>query len=248
MDYVLKDSILPPILKNKVNFEVMGKNEWYHVSSLDKMHNDSLTLYLGNLPNGKHYPLLETRPGSLAYIRQTVDMKDRKEMRFENGDINAFAKVIDSVLNPEKEKLVFVSDPVGMPFAISGALRASIIASLNKKDVDVVIDLYEQTPDGKYMALAEDVQRASFSKDRTKRQLLKPDKPETINLDGSFITSRQLQKGSRIIITIGINKSPSWQINYGSGKDVSDETIKDASEPFVINWYNSSFITLPILK
>jgi uncharacterized protein len=248
MDYVLKDSIRPPILKDRVNFEVMGKNEWRHVSSPDKMHNDSLTLYLGNLPDGKHYPLLETRPLSLAYVRQTVDMKDRKEMRFKNGDINAFAKVIDSVLNPEKEKLVFVSDPVEMPFAISGALRASIIASINKKDVDVVIDLYEQTPDGKYMALAEDVQRASFSRDRTKRQLLKPDKPETINLDGSFITCRQFQKGSRIIITVGINKNPSWQINYGSGKDVSDETIKDAAEPFVINWYNSSSITLPILK
>ena len=70
MDHVLKDSILPPILKNKVNFEVMGNNEWRHVSSLDKMHNDTLTLYLGNVANGRNYPLLKAKP-------QTTDNKDR---------------------------------------------------------------------------------------------------------------------------------------------------------------------------
>ena len=82
----------------------------------------------------------------------------------------------------------------------------------------------------------------------SKRQLLQPGKVETININHTFITSKQLQKGSRIIITIGANKSPAWQVNYGTGKDVSDQTIKDAAVPLQIKWYNSSWVKLPVLR
>jgi len=47
---------------------------------------------------------------------------------------------------------------------------------------------------------------------------------------------------------MGVNKNPNWQINYGTGKDVSDETIKDAANPMKIKWYSSSCIKVPILK
>lgn len=247
-DHVLKDSSLPAILKDRVNFEVMGKNEWRHVHSLDKMYNDSLVFYLGNTLSGKQYSLSKTKPVTPGFIAQTVDMTDRSDVRIKNGDIDAFPLLIDSVLNPEKEKLVFVSEPVDQPFAISGASTISILASINKKDIDLVVDLYEETPEGNYFALSEAMQRASYAKDRTKRQLLQPGKPETIDIARTFITSRQLQKGSRIVMTIGVNKSPSWQVNYGTGKDVSDETVTDAGAPFQIKWYNSSWIKLPILK
>jgi uncharacterized protein len=247
-DHVLKDSSMPAILKDKVNFEVMGTNEWKHVSSLSKMHNDSLIFYLDNTANGKQYMLLKTKPTKPGFIAQTVDMADRSDMRFREDDVIAFTQIIDSTLNPEKEKLVFISEPVDKPFAISGSLSASIVASINKKDIDLVLDLYEQTPDGKFFALNETVQRASYAKDRTKRQLLQPDKIETININQTFVTSKQLQKGSRIIVTIGVNKSPNWQVNYGTGQDVSDETIKDAAVPLQIKWYNSSWIALPVLR
>ncbi len=35
------------------------------------------------------------------------------------------------------------------------------------------------------------------------------------------------------------------QLNYGTGKNVSDETIKDAKEPLQVKWYNDSFIEIP---
>jgi predicted acyl esterase len=127
-------------------------------------------------------------------------------------------------------------------------LVASILASINKKDMDIVIDLYEQLPDGRYLALNENVQRVSYVKDHNQRQLLKPGNVERISIENNFITSIRLEKGSRIIILLGINKSNQWQINYGTGKDVSDETIKDAGVPMEIKWYNDSYIQLPILR
>jgi hypothetical protein len=249
MDYVLKDSSRPAILKDRVNFEVMGKNEWRHVSSLDKMHNDSLIFYLGSTPDGKQqYSLSKSKPDKPGYIQQTVDFKERSDIRFKEGQIDAFQKLIDSTLVPEKEKLVFISEQVEKPFAISGSAKASINVNINKKDLDLVMDIYEQTPDGKFFALNENLQRASYAGSRERRQLLEPGKVNTIKLSNTFITSRQLQKGSRIIVLIGANKSPEWQMNYGTGKDVSDETIKDAAIPLEIKWYNDGYIQFPILK
>ena len=45
-DYTLKDSSRPAFLKDKVNYEVMGSNEWKHGPSLQAISNDTLTFYL----------------------------------------------------------------------------------------------------------------------------------------------------------------------------------------------------------
>jgi len=47
---------------------------------------------------------------------------------------------------------------------------------------------------------------------------------------------------------LGINKSPAWQVNYGTGKDVSEETIADAEVPMQIRWYNTSTIKIPVWR
>ena len=60
------------------------------------------------------------------------------------------------------------------------------------------------------------------------------------------MTSRQLKPDSRIVVLLNIIKQPDLQINYGTGKDVSDETIADAGEPLHINWFGDSFIDLPV--
>jgi len=62
------------------------------------------------------------------------------------------------------------------------------------------------------------------------------------------LTSRVLQPGSRIVVLINVLKEPDMQINYGTGKDVSDETIAAAGEPLKIQWFGDSFIDLPVWK
>jgi len=60
--------------------------------------------------------------------------------------------------------------------------------------------------------------------------------------------SKKIEKGSKLVLLVGVNNSKSWQVNYGSGKDVSDETIKDANEPLEIKWYNDSYVEIPVYK
>ena len=242
-DHVLKDSSLPAILSNKVNFEVMGANKWQHVSSFSEISNDSITFYLGNNSNDKYYPLLPARPSATGFINQAVDFKERTVDSA--GDDSE--GLIDSTLN-SKKNLVFISAPLQHAATFSGSVRISLKLLTNKKDADIVMHLYQQMPDGKYFSLNSSIQRASYSKDRTKRQLLHPGKIETVNLNKNFLTSIQMPEGSRFVLTIGINRSPDWQINYGSGKDVSQETLADAAVPMEVRWYNDSKVIIPILK
>jgi hypothetical protein len=35
-------------------------------------------------------------------------------------------------------------------------------------------------------------------------------------------------------------------VNYGTGKDVSDESIADAKEPLHVKWHTDSFVEVPL--
>ncbi|RKR04700.1 hypothetical protein C8C82_4365 [Flavobacterium sp. 81] len=213
-NYTLKDGKRPEILKDKVNFEIMGKNEWKSVPSLDKMHNQEITFYLDNA-NSK-YSLQKTAPKKPIAINQTVDFKDRSEISiYQDDSVSGFPRVIDSILRTEKQLLIFESDALTENTIISGSIKAALKININKKDLDIELQLYEKTADGHYFALTNNIQRASLAKDRTKRQLLTPNKTETIELNQNYIVSKQLQKGSKIVIALGANKNPNWEVNYG---------------------------------
>jgi len=49
-------------------------------------------------------------------------------------------------------------------------------------------------------------------------------------------------------MVLGINKRPDREINYGTGHDVSEESIADGKIPLKISWYNDSYIDIPVRK
>ena len=62
------------------------------------------------------------------------------------------------------------------------------------------------------------------------------------------MTSKKISKGSRLVVVVNGIKDPFSEINYGTGKDVSEETIKDAKEPLIIKWYGESYLEIPVMK
>jgi putative CocE/NonD family hydrolase len=241
-DYILKDSSKPAILKDKVNYQVMGTNEWKHAPSLSKMNNDTMTFYLSNVRVAADYKLA-TKPENTEFIRQEIDFKDRTDTIQGPEEVN----IIDSVLHVSNS-LSFVSQTFDKPFEINGAFTGTLMASINKKDMDVTIKLYELMPGGKYFALSNFLGRASYAKDKSKRQLLHPGKIESIPYSKTFFVSKKISAGSKLVVLLAINKSPDWEINYGTGKDVSVEMISDAKEPLEIKWYGNSSIKIPVYK
>ena len=51
-DHVFKGGAMPPLLKDRVNYEVMGANEWRHAASLEAMAGGSLKFYLDAAASG----------------------------------------------------------------------------------------------------------------------------------------------------------------------------------------------------
>ncbi|NQY34669.1 MAG: hypothetical protein HRT37_06840 [Alteromonadaceae bacterium] len=76
--------------------------------------------------------------------------------------------------------------------------------------------------------------------------MLTPGKKETLAFNNTHMISKKIEKSSRIVLLLNANKHNQDQINYGTGKEINGETIADAKEPLSIQWFNNSFIKLPI--
>jgi predicted acyl esterase len=144
--------------------------------------------------------------------------------------------------------VVFESPSFDRATDISGLFSGQLDFVINKKDFDFQIQLYEHTPDGKYVELSWYIARSSYVADRTRRHLLTPGIRQRLKFTSGRLMSRRFEPGSRLIVQLLLLKSPTAEINSGSGRDVSAETIADAGPPLAIKWYNSSYIDMPISR
>jgi putative CocE/NonD family hydrolase len=241
-DYVFKGGKKPELLKDKVNYEVMGANQWKHAPSLDAMSNGSLHFYLSAVRSRNVYRLSEQRPSGEASIPQEIDLADR-------GDVDrpSSGLIIDKTLDTHNG-ISFVSEPMKQVTEVTGLFSGQVDFITNKKDIDFNLALYELMPTGEYFQLSYYMARASYAKDRSHRQLLVPGKRQRITFKSGRLTSRKFQAGSRLVVVLSIIKEPDMQIDYGTGKDVSDESIADAKVPLRIKWYGSSYVDVPVWK
>jgi putative CocE/NonD family hydrolase len=243
-DYIFKGSPKPALLKDRVNYEVMGANEWKHSPTLAAMGSQTLRFHLSAMHNGDAYRLSEQKPAGDAFITQTINFADRSDVDRispSSGDI------VDKNLDTWNA-LAFVSDPLLKPTELSGLFSGRLDFITNKKDLDFQISLYELTPKGEYFQLSYYWSRASYVQDLSQRHLLKPGLHQQLNFKSGRLTSRKFQQGSRLVVLLSGIRQPQVQINYGTGKDVSDETIADAKEPLKIQWFDDSFIDIPIWR
>ena len=193
--------------------------------------------------SGDAYRLSERNPETTTTVAQAVDLADRTDVdrRSPGGGI------IDTAIDTWNG-VAFVSNPLQSPIEISGLFSGRLEFITNKRDFDLNISLYELTSKSEYVLLSTYWARASAVGDLANRRLLTPGKRERLDFRSVRLTSRRTEPGSRIVVLINIIKQPDLQINYGTGKDVSDETIADAGEPLRIRWFGDSFIDIPIRK
>ncbi|TLX26421.1 CocE/NonD family hydrolase [Chryseobacterium indologenes] len=237
-DYILKGGKKPDLLKDRINFQVMNTNTWKHVSGLDKMHTSTLKFYLQDLKNTSS---VFNKPGKKDFTSQTVDftIRDDKDTYYKSGKKDSI-KTTNSI--------VFESEVLDKEMIFSGNISGFFNVSINKKDFDTETSLYQIQPDGKSFLLSTHMVRASYAKDNAGRKLLTPDVIEQIPVNNSIFMSKKIEKGSKLLLLVGVNKNPNWQINYGTGKNVSDETVQDAGKPLEIKWYNDSYVEIPVYK
>lgn len=232
-DHVFRGAPLPDLLSDRVNYEVMGADAWRHVSTLADMATSRRRLYLtGRRQDGRL--LFGDAPGQPQPPELTVDFADRSDVDFRPPP----------GMPDTRNALVFETPALEQPLEIDGLFRGRFEIVANKRDFDLAVDFYALTPDGRYLDLASYLGRVSYMQDRTRRHLLQPGKPRVLEFQSQTLTARRLTPGSRIVAVVGVPKQPSVQINYGTGRDVSDESIADAGEPLRIGWSVGSYLEL----
>jgi hypothetical protein len=221
----------PLILKDKVNCFVMGSG-WKHAASLSELAPDTLTFFLQSSSKDKFHRM----------VSSPVKTKKSVNINFNSSyQVNYSEVKYDSVLSFENTKsfttdyletpqsLFFDTAPLDTDYELIGSPVAELNLAFKKiKDCDLRILFYEITPEGKSYPLSSQSQRMSFLQDRTERDLLEEGKVYRFTFDNCYFIGKRIAKGSKIRFVVSAINSATLQKNYGSGKDVSTETIKDA--------------------
>jgi len=235
-DFVLRRGTKPALLQDRVNYEVMGTNEWRHAPSLDAIARAQRRFYLDF--NG--HRLTPSKPSNAAPVVQAIPFSDRNDASWLPS-----TRVISS-RPTARYSAMFVSDPLTQPIEISGLISGRLDLQINKLDLDLNVTLYELLPSGDYLQLSDAHEfRASYASDRAHRHMLQPGVRQQVKFTAEQMISRKLQAGSRVVLVLGVNKRPDREINYGTRKEVADASVADAKIPLKVRWYGSSYIDVP---
>ena len=130
---------------------------------------------------------------------------------------------------------------------MSGLITGRLDFVVNKMDMDLDIAMYELRSSGEYLRLFNPAYelRLSYAADRVHRHLLKAGERQAGRVHRERMTSRQLEKGSRLVMVLRVSKRPDREINYGTGGDVSEESMADGKVPLKVRWFNDSYIEVP---
>jgi putative CocE/NonD family hydrolase len=241
LDHVLLGKPKPALLKDRVNYQVMGADQWRHLGSLGAMHGIPMRLYFSAQKDEGMYSLPNRAPPPDSRVVHEVDLADR--VKFHN--FHAYpGQIVQGPLQYVTESL-FVTAPFEAPTSLMGAFTGELSFITNKKDFDLGITVYEAMPDGKLFHLGYALHRASYAENPARRKLLEPGKPQKLAFESTMV-SRQMLAGSRVLVLVDVNKHPMAQVNYGTGKDVSDETVQDAGEPLKIEILSGSIFEVPL--
>jgi putative CocE/NonD family hydrolase len=241
-DYTLKGGARPAILADKINYQVTGANLWKHAPTLAAMATESARYFLSAdvAASADHAYRLSTAATTGA-IPLSVDLGDRRDVDAQMPGGGVQDKGLDSA-----NGLVFISEPLAKATEMSGLFSGHLEFIANQSDFDLEVRLFELSADGDYFQLAPFWTRASYAQDLTRRNLLIAGKRQSLDFQSVRLMSRQLKAGSRLVAVLSIVKEPGREINYGSGKQVVDESIADATAPLQISWFGGSYLDLPV--
>ena len=251
-DYIFKGAERPALLQDRVNYEVMGSNEWQHAPSLEAMGKGTLKFYLdaaaleGDAFKGDAHRLALRKTSDSTFVQHNINLADRSDAASALPPPNG---IVSKSLQT-RNAVVFVSDPLKHSQQFSGLFSGKLDFTINKMDVDLTLAIYELLPNGDCVQLFDPAYefRASYVHDRTNRQLLKAGERQQLTFKSDRLTSRTLEIGSRVLMVLSVNKRPDRQINYGTGNAVNEESIDDARLPVKIRWYSDSYIDIPIRR
>jgi predicted acyl esterase len=242
--YLFLNGTKPALLTDRVNLEVMGANAWEHAGALDALVKDRVRLYLAAEPHAGSGLLTPREPAGRAAVQLTVNLAKRPD----GAEPAPMSLMTGSV--PVENGFAFVSGPLPGGLEIAGPFGGRLRVRTNRRDLDLTLALYELLPDGNYFHLfapAEEF-RASYLRDPGSRRLLAPGAPEWLAFTSRRITAVRVESGARLVMVLRVGKRADHEINYGSGRAVSGESIAAGRTPVRLGLLRGSYLDLGLTE
>lgn len=252
-NWILKGGKRPAMLSDRVNYYVMGANEWRHAASLKDLSDHTLRLYLSS-PDG---PASDTfHAGRLSravppdqapdtFRDDPLALQPAQDLLKPPGD-DYLAQSPEAY---KPDRLVYVSEPLDAPVTVAGVMKVLANISLNTPDADVWVGVDAVLPDGRSLVLGQDMLRGRFRNGTTKAEPVTPGAIEPWRFDGFWFTARELPRGTRLRVVLGPVNTPDWQKNFNSGGRIGYETARDARTATIsvhLDPRHPSYLELPL--
>ncbi|TWT17878.1 CocE/NonD family hydrolase [Luteimonas marina] len=240
LDHVLRGGERPALLQDRVNYQLMGADEWGHASSLAEAA-DVVAFHLSDVPSGVYRLLSDAPVERPTWLTRRVDLADRSSG---HGGYYPDPVVVDRI-DPDGG-FGFASAPFDEPTSVIGTFSGELRVRSSKRDFDFSVVLYELRPDGSAMQLSYYVGRASYARDMTRRELLVPGEWTTLPFERTRMTARRMPAGNRLLVVLDVLKDAHHEVNMGTGGMVADESITDGGTPLAVDWHSDSVIRVPL--
>jgi uncharacterized protein len=231
-DEVLKAGPAPELLRERVNFEVMGANEWRHAESVRAMSNRAARLYLDSSRVQGEYRLAGHEPSRRRFIEQKV------EPGLEAA-AGAAPAILGRVLAP-RNAVVFLSGPLHRPLQVSGLVSGQLAFVARRSPLELRIALYELMPSGDYLELFAPPDELCASPPGEARR------PVAYRSDR--LTSVELQTGSRLVMVLGADAPSPDHPGSCADRSLPKPPKGRPVAPFDVRWYAASFIEIPVSR
>jgi uncharacterized protein len=222
----------PEFLRKRVTYYVMGAEEWRYSDSLEEITSGFQALYLTATDNPTDIfragTLSRTVPSENSIATYIYDPRDTSLAALE-ADIDP-ENLTDQrmIYAGSGRQLIYHSEPVNREIDVCGSFRLSAWISLDQRDTDIRVHVYEVRLNGESIQLSSDLMRARH------RESLRSAHFPTVGALSLYefrrftFVSRRLKKGSRLRLVISPGNSIHVQRNFNGGGDVSREGVNDA--------------------
>lgn len=240
-NYTLRGGTKPAFLQNRVSVFVLGENKWHYFPSVDQMNSDTLCFY----PQPKAKLSEKPEPDNVLTINWNTTA-----LGYNNAAVAKTGGFYDHQLLQKKQLLLFRSDPFEKDIIVNGSLVVDLYLSLSVPDADLVVSCWEEDKKGKWLLLGQQAQRLSQSEDRAVRTTWIKDQVYHVRLTEIPWISTQVKKGSKLVVLVHPQVKNNFQLNYGSSKDVSIQTVQNGGEAMLQVYTGSRYpsrILLPVM-
>lgn len=230
-DWILGRAPRPVLLADRVNYFMLGADEWRHAPSLEAASSGKgLDFYL-SATDGQ--PLDVFHSGSLlrappAAERPTTIVSDPRELpELAFAPYLADEGLTSQFRDFQKRAIVFHSEPLARDTEVAGQIRLSLVVKSDAPDFDLWAQVLMLLPDGSAVRLGEDIRRARFRDGPFKEELLRPEQVVEIPFEFYWM-ARRIPAGARLRLTIAPLNSAFYQKNYNTGGRIGYEDIADS--------------------